>query len=413
MAWVSSDEGLTWQHHPLNVRDIGYAPTVVKHAGKFWLTASDLELYSADSPLGPFEKHGKIRLPKSAEAVGGGDPMLFSDDNDRLFLYWGCTPRMGIWAVELDANNPAVAISEPVCAIPFRPDLQPWEALGHWNQNTAVGWMEGAWMVKVKGRYYLTYSAGGTEYRTYAMGCYVADHPLGPFKPQKRNPILRTVNGLITGTGHGCIVAGPRDQLWAFYCVRVAVAHPFERRLGFDLAAIDENGELYVPEATSLPQSLPQKGSGLDQSVSPGWLPLTDGERAVGSSDAPNLPGRLAVDDNLTTWWQPADGDAAPILTANFNAPATVRAMRLIWRDVGLDTRTGAKPGPFRYRVEVETAPNVWAAIIDRSSSDEDFLIDYRECAPVTASRARLVVVGAPHGITPGVSEFTVFGDKK
>ncbi|MFM2167167.1 MAG: hypothetical protein RIS79_1538, partial [Verrucomicrobiota bacterium] len=27
MAWVSADQGATWQHHPLNVREIGYPPT--------------------------------------------------------------------------------------------------------------------------------------------------------------------------------------------------------------------------------------------------------------------------------------------------------------------------------------------------------------------------------------------------
>jgi xylan 1,4-beta-xylosidase len=41
MAWVSSDGGISWQHHPLNIRDIGYAPTIVRHKGKFLLMASE------------------------------------------------------------------------------------------------------------------------------------------------------------------------------------------------------------------------------------------------------------------------------------------------------------------------------------------------------------------------------------
>ena len=39
MAWVSADLGATWQHHPLNIRDVGYAPTVVKHGDVFLLLA--------------------------------------------------------------------------------------------------------------------------------------------------------------------------------------------------------------------------------------------------------------------------------------------------------------------------------------------------------------------------------------
>jgi hypothetical protein len=75
-----------------------------------------------------------------------------------------------------------------------------------------------------------------------------------------------------------------------------------------------------------------------------------------------------------------------------------------------MDTTSGIRPGPFRYRIEAETAPGVWTTIIDRSQSAEDFLIDYRECTPTSATRARLIVLGHPPGIQPAVAEFTVFG---
>src|SRR5919199_2747310 len=112
MAWVSTDGGATWQHHPLNVRDLGYAPTVVKHKGKFLLMASESPVYTADSPLGPFREIGPIRLPGGVPAQI--DPMLFSDDDGRLFYYWGCTPAEGIFGVELDADNPPRVIGKPV-----------------------------------------------------------------------------------------------------------------------------------------------------------------------------------------------------------------------------------------------------------------------------------------------------------
>ena len=47
----------------------------------------------------------------------------------------------------------------------------------------------------------------------------------------------------------------------------------------------------------------------------------------------------------------------------------------------------------------------------NRSNSTDDFLVDYRECPPTPGKAARLVIVGAPKGITPGVAEFTVFGE--
>ncbi len=101
-----------------------------------------------------------------------------------------------------------------------------------------------------------------------------------------------------------------------------------------------------------------------------------------------------------------------PTLTSNLTTPgAVVRAVRVIWRDVGLDTKKGANAGAFHYKVEVQTMANKWMTVIDRSQSKEDLLIDYRECSPTPGTMARLVILGAPAGITPGVAEFTVFGE--
>ena len=406
MAWVSKDGGATWRHHPLNVRDLGYAPTIVKHKGTFLLMASESSVYTADSPLGPFKEVGPIKLPPGLP--GQIDPMLFSDDG-RLFYYWGCTPTEGIFGVELDADDPTRVVGKPVRVIAFEPDRFPWQRLGDWNEQPARGWVEGAWMLKRDGKYYLTYGAGGTENRTYATGCVVGKSPLGPFVPQKNNPVLRTTTGLVTGTAHGCVVEGPHDSLWAFYTVRAGVVHGFERRLGMDPAYIGGDGELHVREASSLPQRLTTASKGAEPT---GWLPLNAGPRTVGSSDAPNLSGRLAVDDDLRTWWQPATDDSASRLTSNLTTPgAVVRAVRVVWRDVGLDTKQGAKAGAFRYKVEVRTAANEWVTVIDRSRSTDDLLVDYRECPTTAGTAARLVVVGAPPGITPGVAEFTVFGE--
>jgi xylan 1,4-beta-xylosidase len=406
MAWVSGDGGVTWQHHPLNVRDLGYAPTIVRHKGKFLLMASESEVYTSDSPLGPFTAIGMIPIPAGLPAQT--DPMLFSDDDGRLYYYWGCTPNDGIYGVELDADNPTRLVGKPVKLIGFEPDRFPWQRLGDWNEDPSKGWIEGAWMLKRNGTYYLTYSAGGTENRTYAVGCVRAKSPLGPFTPQKNNPVLRSTEGLITGTAHGSFAEGPNHSLWAFYTVRAAVVHGFERRLGMDPAYIGKDGELHVKPVSSVPMRLTGTSEG---AVPAGWLPLNANRWTSATTSACNLSSRLAVDNDLRTWWQPQAGDAAPALTSALVGGATARAIRIVWRDIGLDTGKGIVPGPFRYKVEVETAPGSWATVLDRSNSAEDFLIDYRECPPTAGTAARLVILGAPKGITPGVAEFTVFGD--
>ncbi len=406
MAWVSSDGGATWEHHPLNVRDIGYAPTVVRHKGKFLLLASGSPIYTSDSPLGPFIELGKITVPQGLP--NQTDPMLFSDDDGRLYYYWGCTAVGGIYGVELDADNPTRIAGTPVRLVDrFEPERFPWQRLGDWNEDANAGYIEGAWLLKRNGTYYLTYSAGGTENRTYAVGCLTSKAPLGPFTPQKDNPIMRNINGLVTGTAHGSFVEGPNNSLWAFYTLRAGAVHGWERRLGMDPAYISEDGELHVKPASSLPQRLTSTNQGAEPT---GWVPLNANRRSGATSTAANLSTRLAVDDDLRTWWQPEAADKAPALTTALVGNATVHAIRIVWRDVGINTMKGASPGAFRYKVELQTAPNTWTTVIDRSDSKDDLLIDYRECAPTKGNSARLVIVGAPDGITPGVAEFTVFG---
>ncbi len=389
MAWVSSDGGISWQHHPLNIRDIGYAPTIVRHKGRFLLMASESEVYTSDSPLGPFKPIGKIPLPPGLPSQI--DPMLFSDDDGRLYYYWGCTPTDGIYVVELDPDNPTRLLGKPVKLMGFEPERFPWQRAGDWNEDANQGWIEGSWMLKRNGTYYLTYSAGGTENRTYAVGALTSKSPMGPFTPQKNNPILRSTEGLITGTAHGSFAEGPNHSLWAFYTVRAGVVHGFERRLGMDPAYIAEDGELHVKP----PSSTPQRITGTPE----------------GAVAAGNLSSRLAVDNDLRTWWQPQAGDAVPALTSALVSNATVRAIRIVWRDIGLNTSKGIAPGPFWYKVEVQNASGSWVTALDRSKSVDDLLVDYRECPPMPGKAARLVILGAPKGITPGVAEFTVFGE--
>jgi hypothetical protein len=193
--------------------------------------------------------------------------------------------------------------------------------------------------------------------------------------------------------------------------VFAGVVHGFERRVGMDVVEVDANGELHVPSATVTPQWLPGRGPGGAGPSDTGWIPLNADVQTLGSTEAPNLRGRFAVDEDLRTWWQPADEDARPSLTTHLLNAATIAAVRVAWRDVGLDAERGVQPGPFKYRVEIETAPGTWTTVLDRTANTDDLLVDYRECPPAVGTSARLVITGWPKGIRPGVAEFTVFGE--
>jgi hypothetical protein len=99
--------------------------------------------------------------------------------------------------------------------------------------------------------------------------------------------------------------------------------------------------------------------------------------------------------DERTLYLQPfqtVDFQFTGIELAGMKLDVTVQSG---WKRVVLDGR----PAPLPVKIPRR-----------QKSARIEFLVDYRECSPALATRVRLVILGAPKGITPGVAEFTVFG---
>jgi GH43 family beta-xylosidase len=61
--------------------------------------------------------------------------------------------------------------------------------------------VEGPFVLKHNGKYYLTYSANHYRSPDYAIGVAIADNPYGPFVKYANNPILHKTKD-VHGTGH-------------------------------------------------------------------------------------------------------------------------------------------------------------------------------------------------------------------
>lgn len=424
VAYVTEDF-MHWKHVDIGVPHLRYSPAVVQFRGKWYLSGHSMpELYSADNPLGPFtlcgmitDCHGNITAPADA---------CYLADGDRLYMYWinylnpepgldveGLTCTVG---VELDPEKPWQMLHEPVILNRYDPDVT-WQRIGEHNQNRRMGWIEGQWMKKIGSRYYLLYSGSGTQYSTYANGIAISDEgPLSGFRNQENyNPFTVKRHGLTRGAGHGCLVDGPGGTLWTFYTCVFCYNHMYERRICMDPVGIDENGELYCPALTETPQFSPGVLPDPEEGNDTGWLPLTFMQRPTATSHAQGRDPLYASDDSVLTWWQPAEDDKEPTITFRLGDSTryNVRSIRLIWRDIGMETLKNINPGPFRYVMEYSPDSNLekWIILIDASENTEDLCIDYREVKPVNAYGLRLMILGSPEGITPGLVSLTAFGD--
>ena len=421
MAYWSEDF-IHWNHEKLDTYDIGYAPTIVKHKGKFLLTACSAGIYIADNPLGPFTYIDNFRTVDGEEYYCD-DPMLFSDDDDRLYLYSGCGG--GIKGVELDADKPNQLLHEPKVMFDMDTENHVWERMGDCNQDGSYSWTEGAWMYKRNGIYYLTYSGPGTEWATYAMGAYKGTSPMGPWTYMETSPFLSNRHGLVRGPGHGSIVDGPNGTVWAFYTCTVCYASEFERRIGYDPIWFDENGDIIPTKSSETPQWVPGYVEEPWKDNDAGLVNLTQNTRCEATSCAPGRDALYAFDDSTRSWWQPAEDDQDPCLTAFLSYEGLyIYSARIMWRDVGISMKRSDKegehnipdilPGPFKYKIEARHGNDAeWVTVLDESENEKDMLVDYKPIKEMYATEVRLKICGHPENVQPGVISFTVFGSWK
>ena len=425
VAYVSEDF-VHWKHVDIGVSNLRYSPAVVQFRGKWYLSGHGMtEVYWADDPLGPFTLCGHL-TDHQGNLMKVPDGCYLNDEDARLYFYWCGSKQVqigdrvervyGTLGAECDPEAPWKLLSEPVWINQFD-SSQKWQRFGEHNQNEYMGWVEGQWMIKIGKRYYLLHSGNGTRFGAYANGvAYSDDGPLSGFKAQtKHSPLTRKTSGFLRGAGHGSIAEGPNNTYWVFYTSIFCYHYRFERRIGMDPIGIDENGELFCPEVTETPQYAPGVLDRPELGNSVGLLPLTFMQIPEVSSAVPGRDGIYAQDDSVLTWWQPEHDDPHKCITVPLDAAQgyRVESVRIVWRDVGMETFQGIDPGPFQYVVEYRAPKEQgnWKMLVDASENKLDLCIDYRTFPPVIATDLRLRILGSPKGIEPGLVSFTAFGE--
>jgi len=123
-------------------------------------------------------------------SAGAWDPALFADDDGKIYLYHGSSNVYPIYGWEI--NRQTLQPTGPHDSlINLDETMHGWERFGEYNDDNFLRpFIEGAWMNKHNGKYYLQYAAPGTEMSGYGDGVYIGEHPLGPFTYQASNPFF-------------------------------------------------------------------------------------------------------------------------------------------------------------------------------------------------------------------------------
>jgi len=399
MVWWS-ENFRDWYFQPCNLYDVGWAPSVVAWRGALYLTASweGSKLWRATHPLGPWECLGPIH-DHGQQAFSWADPMLFADDDGALYAYYSIGVNKGLFGVRLRDDDPTRFADAPTHLFAFNPEHH-WERFGEANQNAAMSHLEGAYVTRHGGRYYAQYSAAGAEWRNYAVGCYVGDQPLGPFRYQARNPILCHRGGLLNGCGHHGIVPGPDGQWWAFYTVLLRRFRGLERRIAMDPVRFDEQGEMWIDGPSETPRCL-------DGSYPPGVLPLSICQPATASSQLPGAAAECAVDNYARTAWI-ATGPCPQWVAIDLSGEYDTLGARLIFREE-LAPRMVA-PALFRFVLEGTLDGQTWQVLHGARATAFDGHIRYLTWPAQRVRHVRVTLTEVPPGMPPGIVDLCVFG---
>lgn len=394
----------------LPIEDYAPAPAVID--GRLYYTAFETRaIYRSDEPRrGLWTKVGDLK-PYA-------DPALFQDDDGKVYIYYGCSPNGGIKVVELDAKNGFKEIGQPVVCLKCDPKNRGWEVPGDNNIGTTDGkigdsWIEGAWMTKHGGKYYLQYAAPGTQFHSYADGIFVGDGPRGLFSYAPYSPFSHKPTGFITGAGHSGTFQDSRGNWWRVVTMVISQRHMFERRIGVFPAGFCADGQMFCNTYLGdYPQCLPGSRTVSPNENSPGWMLLSRAKKAEASSQQENFPVTNAFDENIQTWWCAKTGDAGEWLKVDLGKVCRVEAVQVNFADEGAQIHGKLAGDAYQYYIEGSRDGSNWMKIVDRSNNQQDAPHDYSQLErPVKVHYVRFVNVHCPAHARLSISDFRIFGN--
>ena len=211
----SSDDLVHWRKHPrvLEVANVKWAefalwaPSAIQANGKYYLffAANDIQsdreeggigVAVSHRPEGPFvDALGKPLVDKFHNGAQPIDPFVFRDDDGQHYLYYGGWRHCNIVRLTPDLVG-----------------LAPFPDGAVFKDITPANYVEGPFVFKRQGKYYLMWSEGGWQGPNYSVAYAIGDSPAGPFA--RVGKVLQQDPGVATGAGHHSVIPVPGSDTW-------------------------------------------------------------------------------------------------------------------------------------------------------------------------------------------------------
>ena len=340
------------------------------------------------------------------------DPAVFVDDGGKVYAYGGSSNVHPIWGTELNPDHYFFPLSKKQELFNLDPEKHGWERFGENHEGADLDpFIEGPWMNKYNGTYYLQYAAPGTQWNVYGDGVYTADNPLGPFTYQEYSPFSYKPGGFIRGAGHGSTVEDPWDNYWHYATMVVGINSDFERRIGKFPAGFDGDGQLWANTAYGdYPHYLPSEKDRDREDWFTGWMLLSYQKPVEASSSRDEYPPENVADEEIKTFWVAETNNKGERLIIDLEQESELRAIQLNYADY--NSNIAGKPDTLyhQYLIEISSNGESWEVLVDKSNNKEDVPNDYVELP--SPERARYIRFTNHHVPTStlAISGLRIFG---
>lgn len=430
-----SDDFQNWTYVDAPDYPAGVVSVVEFNGELIGCSMNNRNVYKAVDPKkGIWEKTGELSSDRY------GDANLFADDDGRLYLYFGWSQIMPFQVVELDTRT----FKEKTQPVPlFFSDIKnhgfevrkPEDVIysifgGRREYNPEeLPWIEGPWMTKHNGKYYLQYAAIGLEFISYSHGVYVSDSPTGPFVYSEHNPLTFKTSGFQVGAGHGSTFHDKKGNLWTICMIPARYG---EGGRGSELAiypaAVDAEGVMYSDTGYGdYPQYYPaeRKAGGADNYT--GWKLLSYKKRTEVSSTFGNHRPIFALDEDFLTCWAAETGDPGEYFMVDLGASASINAIQINWDHIGAEqperpafgmgggTPAAPQYGPDTryqcYEVSVSKDGRNWTKVIDKPENNLELKHDYNEFEkPLEARYVKVTNIATYDKAKFSIKDLRIFG---
>lgn len=353
----------------------------------------------------------------NATPPGPWDPALFRDDDGKWYLYWNSSNFYPVYGAEIGMDDALTYKGDPKTLIALDPEHHGWERFGEDHSGglpdgvKIAPFIEGAWMTKEGGRYYLQYAAPGTEYNAYANGTYVSDAPLGPFEYAPYNPIAYKPGGFAHGAGHGSTFRDAHGNWWNAGTPWVGLNWKFERRVAMFPGKFEDDGQVWFSSRFGdFPHYVPAEKVDDPESLFTGWMLLSYRKRATASSTLADFSPDRATDENSRTFWAAASSEAGEALTLDLGALKTLRAVQVNFADYGAGRYADAPDIYTEFRIDASNDGAKWRTIARTGGQQRDRPNAYIELKKPVDARFVRYVHGHVGGAHLAIADLRVFG---